>query len=171
MEQRFAAAPVLGEDAALIPDLERALASTPTREILWEQLITALYRAGRQSDALGAFSRARRTLAEELGIDPGPRLQSLQGAVLAQDAELEHVARAGLVDRAEAVQAFEGRAEELAWLSSQQASTIFTAEPGSPSAERLRLLASWSAKPTSVPQLRPSEVRTSAGDRRGGREG
>ena len=124
MEQRFAAALALGEDAALIPDLEQALASSPTRETLWEQLITALYRAGRQSDALGAFSRARRTLAEELGVDPGPRLQLLQRAVLAQDAELGHVARGGPIDLAEMVQAFEGRAEDLAWLSSQQAATV-----------------------------------------------
>ena len=78
----------LGRHAALVPELEAMVAATPLREHRWEQLVVALYRCGRQSDALGAYRQARDTLAEELGIEPGPELRRLERAVLAHDAAL-----------------------------------------------------------------------------------
>jgi hypothetical protein len=120
----------LGEAAALVPELEKSLAQHPTDESLWELLIRALYRAGRQSDALAAYGRAREVLATELGIDPGPGLQAVHAAVLAQDPPLDsqHVAqrRGGLSSPhpAAGVYAFEGRENDLAWLRSQWLSTI-----------------------------------------------
>ena len=57
----------------------------PLRERLWAQLMIALYRGGRQGEALRAYQRARTVLGEELGIDPGPELKRLEAAVLAQD--------------------------------------------------------------------------------------
>ena len=54
----------------------------PYREGLWELLITALYRAGRQADALAAYQRVRARLADELGLEPGPRLQQLEQQIL-----------------------------------------------------------------------------------------
>ena len=78
----------LGRHAALVPELEAMVAATPLREHRWEQLVVALYRCGRQSDALGAYRQARDTLAEELGVEPGPELRRLERAVLAHDAAL-----------------------------------------------------------------------------------
>ena len=75
----------LGDGSAAVGELEAAVAEHPFREGLWELLVTALYRAGRQADALAAYQRVRRHLADELGLDPGPRLQRLEQQVLAQD--------------------------------------------------------------------------------------
>jgi predicted ATPase len=72
----------------VIGDLEAAVATYPFHEGLWELLITALYRAGRQADALATYQRVRKRLANELGIEPRPQLKRLQRMVLAQDASL-----------------------------------------------------------------------------------
>jgi DNA-binding SARP family transcriptional activator len=79
-----------GEDVGqLVPELEGMVREEPLRERRWGQLIVALYRAGRQAEALQAFTRARDILVGELGIEPGPELQRLQVAILAHDPELE----------------------------------------------------------------------------------
>jgi DNA-binding SARP family transcriptional activator/WD40 repeat protein len=78
-----------GEAAGLVPDLERAIAEQPLREEWWRLLVLALYRSGRQADALGAARRARGVLAEELGADPGPALRAVEAAVLGQDPSLD----------------------------------------------------------------------------------
>ena len=64
------------------------MAAYPYQEGLWELLITALYRAGRQADALATYQRVRSRLADELGLDPGPRLRELEQQVLDQDPAL-----------------------------------------------------------------------------------
>ncbi|MFE9775146.1 BTAD domain-containing putative transcriptional regulator [Streptomyces sp. NPDC005931] len=84
-ESLFAAELARGRHAALIGDLEKHTTEEPLSERGWELLTLALYRSGRQGDALAALRTARRTLAEELGIDPGPSLRRLEAAVLAQD--------------------------------------------------------------------------------------
>jgi DNA-binding SARP family transcriptional activator/WD40 repeat protein len=91
-EERTDAALALGQSGELVADLEKRLDAAPYRERTWEQLVLALYRAGRQADALGAYGRARRTLADDLGVDPGPRLQQLEQQVLRQDPALIGVA-------------------------------------------------------------------------------
>jgi WD40 repeat protein/DNA-binding SARP family transcriptional activator len=78
-----------GDAAELVADLEGMVREEPLRERRWGQLMVALYRDGRQAEALQAFTRAREVLVGELAIEPGPELQRLQRAILAQDPELE----------------------------------------------------------------------------------
>lgn len=78
-----------GRVAEIIGELEAAVAEAPLRERRWGQLMLALYRAGRQGEALGAYQRARTLLADELGVDPGPSLRRLEAAIVAQDSSLE----------------------------------------------------------------------------------
>src|SRR5215218_811803 len=85
VELRLAA----GGHAGLVGELEGLVAAHPTRERLRGQLMLALYRSGRQADALGAYLQAREVLAEELGIDPSPELQRLHHQILLQDPALE----------------------------------------------------------------------------------
>lgn len=82
----------LGEHARLVAKLERMIVSHPFDERLYAQLMLALYRTGRQADALGAYRQLRRTLADNLGIDPSPALRALEAAVLRQDPTLEWTA-------------------------------------------------------------------------------
>ena len=88
VELRNEARLALGEHDALVPELEALVAAEPFRERLREQLILALYRAGRQKEALEAYQDARSMLVEELGVDPGPALQELERAILRQDESL-----------------------------------------------------------------------------------
>jgi predicted ATPase/DNA-binding SARP family transcriptional activator len=85
LEERFEAELALGEHRELIPPLRSTLGENPFRERLWGQLMLALYRSGRQSEALDTFQEARRVLDEELGLEPGPELRGLQEAILAHD--------------------------------------------------------------------------------------
>jgi DNA-binding SARP family transcriptional activator len=93
LEYRIEADLRLGEHAALIPELEALVHEHPLRERLYEHLMLALYRSGRQVDALERYQRARRKLIDEFGIEPGPRLQEIQRAVLTHDSALEEPGR------------------------------------------------------------------------------
>jgi DNA-binding SARP family transcriptional activator len=74
-----------GRHAEVVPDLVRLVADAPLREAPRELLMLALYRCGRQADALALAADTRRLLAGELGVDPGPRLRRLHAAILRQD--------------------------------------------------------------------------------------
>ena len=87
-EERIEAELARGRHAALVPELEALVQQYPLRERLQGQLILALYRSGRQSEALEAYRRARRALDEELGIEPGPALRELERRILNQDPAL-----------------------------------------------------------------------------------
>ncbi len=89
VEDRADALLATGRAAEVIGDLEAAVAEAPLRERRWGQLMLALYRAGRQGEALRAYKRARSLLADELGVDPGPELRRLETAIVAQDASLD----------------------------------------------------------------------------------
>jgi predicted ATPase/DNA-binding SARP family transcriptional activator len=76
------------DPAATLGRLAELTASHPAREGLWALRMTALYRNGRQGDALAAYQGARRQLVEQLGVEPGPRLRALEAMVLGQDTRL-----------------------------------------------------------------------------------
>jgi SARP family transcriptional regulator, regulator of embCAB operon len=77
-----------GHADALVAQLQGLVVEHPTRERLWEQLMLALYRSGRQVDALAAYRRARATLDRELGVEPSERLQGMHVAILKRDPQL-----------------------------------------------------------------------------------
>jgi DNA-binding SARP family transcriptional activator/tetratricopeptide (TPR) repeat protein len=79
----------LGEHSAVIGELEALVSAHPGRERLAAQLMLALYRGGRQGEALEVYARTRAYLSGELGVEPGPALQRLQGEILAQSPALQ----------------------------------------------------------------------------------
>ena len=116
----------LGQHTEVIPELTELSRQEPLDEQVHGQLMVALYRAGRQADALEIYRRLRRTLGDDLGIDPGQAVRDLQSAILRQDSVLDlptsHLrtpsAPTGTVPAQLplAVAAFTGRTRELAWL-------------------------------------------------------
>ncbi|MFN0026860.1 MAG: ATP-binding protein [Acidimicrobiales bacterium] len=85
---RVEAALAVGNLGRATADLEGLVAADPLNETWWARLMTALYRQGRQADALRAYQEVRRVLAEELGLEPGPELQAIERQVLSQDQAL-----------------------------------------------------------------------------------
>jgi predicted ATPase/DNA-binding SARP family transcriptional activator len=94
LEERIDADLALGRHGQLVAELERLVAEQPMRERFRAQLMLALYRSGRQADALAVYQRARRTFVDELGIEPSESLRRLERAILAHDPSL-NAAQAG----------------------------------------------------------------------------
>jgi DNA-binding SARP family transcriptional activator len=122
-EDRFDALLAMGRGAELIADLDAAIVAAPFRERLRGQLMLALYRSGRQADALRAFRDARHVLAEELGLEPGTELRRLEAAILDQDPSLDPpvesrvaagVTRTAATNLRPALTSFIGREQDLA---------------------------------------------------------
>ena len=110
IEQKIERALEVGRHAAVVGELEALVREHPLREGLRAQLMLALYRSGRQAEALAAYQEARRDLTEALGLEPSPELRLLQQAILRQDAALD----LGRATEAEAgAGAFVGRRAEL----------------------------------------------------------
>jgi DNA-binding SARP family transcriptional activator len=116
-----------GRHGGLVDELQALVAQQPLRERLWAQLLVALYRSGRQADALAAYQRLHRRLVEELGIAPSPPLQRLQRQILTADPGLEAPPPAPVVGASAGgvvaprqlpadVAGFTGRGQELARL-------------------------------------------------------
>ena len=89
IEDRIDAELALGRHAVVCPELEQLVTEHPMRERLRGQLMVALYRCGRQADALETYHAGRSLLVEELAVEPGPQLRKLQLAVLEQDSALD----------------------------------------------------------------------------------
>ena len=89
LEDRIEAELALGHHGALVPELETLVREHPLRERLRAQLMLALYRSGRQPDALAVYRDARSVLTETLGIEPGHPLRALEAAILRQDPSLD----------------------------------------------------------------------------------
>jgi DNA-binding SARP family transcriptional activator len=102
LEERIEADLALGHHSDLVPELESLVERHRLRERLWGQLMLALYRSGRQAEALATYRRAHAALVAELAIEPGPALKELQRAILVQDRRLAEPggkARDELIDR------------------------------------------------------------------------
>jgi DNA-binding SARP family transcriptional activator/DNA-binding beta-propeller fold protein YncE len=89
LEERFDAQLAAGRSAAIVGDLQALVATHPMRERLVARLMLALYGAGRQAEALEAYRVARRTLAEQVGLEPGDDLKELERRILKQDPALK----------------------------------------------------------------------------------
>ena len=98
-EDRLDAMIASGRAQEAAPEAKRLLSQHPLRERTWAMLMLALYRTGRQAEALQAFSTARQTLAQELGLEPSPELRTLEQQILEQDPALEGLALAGMGTR------------------------------------------------------------------------
>ena len=159
-EQRIVLDLQLGRHQDLVTELVALTAAYPVRERMWAQLMLALYRCGRTSEALEAYQRAASVLAEELGVDPGPELQRMHQAVLTNDPNLtitgppqETVARPAtpVVPRQLPAAAghFVGRGRELRHLSAQLAAgagstpMVITAIGGSAGIGKTALAVYW----------------------------
>lgn len=88
IEQRIECDLSVGRHRELVAELEYLTTEFPLRERFWHELMSALYRCGRQADALRSYQKARHVLATELGIEPGRELQQLEDAILRQDSQL-----------------------------------------------------------------------------------
>jgi WD40 repeat protein/DNA-binding SARP family transcriptional activator len=123
LEERTDALLAAGSAAGqLVADLEGLVDEHPHRERMWIQLMTALYRDGRQADALDAYRRARTALVDQLGVEPGLALRDTERAVLVGDPMLSaSPARVGDVpdELAPGAGACVGRDHELSWLGAQ----------------------------------------------------
>jgi predicted ATPase/DNA-binding SARP family transcriptional activator len=142
VEDRVEADLALGRHAAVVGELEALVAEHPLRERLRGQLMRALYRSGRQAEALEAYRRTRRLLGEELGLDPSPELRRLEAAVLAQDAGLEAPAEAPARRRTNVrvpLTSFVGRDEEVARVAAvlDEARLVTLTGPGGSGKTRL----------------------------------
>ncbi len=115
LEDRIEADLELRRHRLLIPELEQLVRLHPLRERFWGQLMVALYKSGRQSDALDRYREMRRTLRAELGIEPSPDLQTVQQRILRQDTALAGMEVAGraVVDLPEHSTRTIGRIREL----------------------------------------------------------
>jgi YVTN family beta-propeller protein len=89
LEERIEAELGLGRNAALVPELQALVVQHPLRERLRGQLMLALYRSGRQAEALQVYREARAYFVEELGLEPGPSLRTIEQAILRQEAVLD----------------------------------------------------------------------------------
>ena len=89
LEQRIEADLALGRHADVVGELEGLVGEHPLRERLQRQLMLALYRSGRQAEALESYRAAREALVEHVGIEPGPALREMEGAILRQESTLD----------------------------------------------------------------------------------
>jgi DNA-binding SARP family transcriptional activator len=93
LEERIEADLALGRHDAVVQELEQLACRHPLRERLRRQLMLALYRSGRQAEALDVYRQARQTFADDLGLEPSPLLQQLERAILTHDPALQPPAR------------------------------------------------------------------------------
>lgn len=128
LEARIEADLAVGEPHQVVGELEALTSEHPLRERLWELNMLALYRAGRPAEALRSFQQARRVLVDELGLEPGPRLQILEQRIMRRDPDLDaprrHAVPVAMPPVSASSERFVGRTVELARLESLLAEAI-----------------------------------------------
>jgi predicted ATPase/DNA-binding SARP family transcriptional activator len=144
-EDRIAADLALGRYAQVVGEVSALAAAHPMRERLHAHLVTALYGAGRQADALAAYERIRRTLVEELGVDPSPELAAAHLAVL-QGRPAAAEGRPGTTNLRAALTSFIGRDEELSRVAKSLEDTRLVTLLGPGGAGKTRLAAEVGAR-------------------------
>jgi predicted ATPase len=163
IEVHTAAAMADGRAADVIPRLQQLVVDHPYRENLWAALMRSLYAGGRQADALAVYQRARRTLADDLGVEPGSELQAIERAILLQAPEVDPPKRhASLPSYRTSFVGREADVERLVQLVAE-ARLVTVLGPGGVGktrlvAEGLRSLAD--SAPVSFVDLAPSEADT-----------
>ncbi|WP_405061448.1 AAA family ATPase [Kribbella sp. NBC_01505] len=155
VEESAAAQLTAGATTAAVGALREAVAATPYRERRWELLATALYRSGRQADALAELRTIRELLADELGIDPGPVLRDLERRMLGQDPTLLPTPTAYRADVASST--FVGRTAELAQLTALLPAGGFALVTGEPGIGKSTLLSEVGRAATRVVEVRVVE--------------
>lgn len=150
-EERAASQISAGQDSAAVAELEELVRAAPYRERRWALLVLGLYRGGRQADALAAVRRVRALLDEQLGVDPGPELRSLEQRVLRQDPALLPSAGRSPGPRAtipRPLSSFLGRAADLALLAELSALNRLVTVVGTAGAGKTRLAIEYAAART-----------------------
>jgi DNA-binding SARP family transcriptional activator len=152
-ELAIAADLAAGRQQEVASEIETLIAEHPLRERLHAQRMLALYRCGRQAAALEAFRRARRTLVDEVGVEPGPELRALHEAILRQDSSLDLVAVPELPRELDPAGAspLAGRDLELAclrslWQHARSGAGTLLALAGEPGVGKTRLAAELAAE-------------------------
>jgi predicted ATPase/DNA-binding SARP family transcriptional activator/Tfp pilus assembly protein PilF len=147
LEDRVGADLALGRHAELVPELEALVASHPYRERLRREHMLALYRSGRQAEALEAYRSGRRLLVDELGIEPGAELQELERAILRQDPALALPSMRAKSKLPAPMTPLVGRRLEVAAVTSllreSEARLLTLTGPGGTGKTRLALEAAW----------------------------
>jgi DNA-binding SARP family transcriptional activator len=147
VEDRFDVDLSMGLHADVVEEIRGMVGAHPFRERLWGQLMLALYRSGRQTEALAAYADARKVLAEELGLDPGPDLAALERAILAHDPDLAapptqvlDTPRLPAADMPAPLTSFIGRHEQLAAIRSLLNESRLITLTGPPGVGKTRLI-------------------------------
>jgi DNA-binding SARP family transcriptional activator len=146
VEDRFDVDLSMGLHADVVEEIRGMVGAHPFRERLWGQLMLALYRSGRQTEALAAYADARKVLAEEPGLDPGPDLTALERAILAHDPDLAapptqvlDTRRLPAADMPAPLTSFVGRHEQLAAIRSLLNESRLITLTGPPGVGKTRL--------------------------------
>ncbi|WP_419995773.1 BTAD domain-containing putative transcriptional regulator [Streptomyces boninensis] len=145
-EEGAAALLATGDHAGAVAMLELLVHAAPYRERRWQLLALALYRSGRQADALKAVRRVRTLLAEELGVDPGPELRQLEARILAQDPALAAGGGAAAAPGDRPLSSFIGRDADLALLDGLVGTHRLVTVVGPAGAGKTRLAVEWAGR-------------------------
>jgi predicted ATPase/DNA-binding SARP family transcriptional activator len=146
LEECAAARVASGDAVGAVPDLEELVRAAPLRERRWALLMLALYRGGRQGDALATVRRARQVLADELGVDPGDELQDLERQVLAHDPRLTVPEPMRAQPSGRPLTSFLGREAELSTIEEQLAGQRLVSLIGPAGVGKTRLAVQYAGK-------------------------